>query len=352
MANGRYANYASSSTIWAMRSYWLILLLICLIACNSDANETAVSSDDPANTTPTGSLIFTQLESGELNLVMYDLATKTTTTLLAVPDRAWLSYAQATADGSQLVLAYAPAPPEGEIQFGYTNLYLMLPEADAAPRLLDMQAGPEETFFNPVWSPDGHALTYAHVIPADNSNGFITQLERLDNESGEIIILTEDAIWPRLASDGRQLAYVFIHPNTLVNELIVADADGRNPISLLPSGMFEAVDVPFFSPDGTMVYFSGALPTTSQLPWWQQLLGVQTAAAHNLPSDWWQVSVTGGEPKLLADIDEVGLHGTFSPDGRFIAYISNSGLYIMNPDGTNRQRLLETTALNGLSWVP
>ena len=181
-----------------MRNYWLILLLICLVACNDVANETAVPSNDPADITPTGSLIFTQLESGELNLVMYDLATKTTTTLLAVPDRAWLSYAQATADGNQLVLAYAPVPPEGEIQFGYTNLYLMLPEADAAPRLLDMQAGPEETFFNPVWSPDGHALTYAHVILADNSNGFITQLERLDNESGEIIVLAEDAIWHAL----------------------------------------------------------------------------------------------------------------------------------------------------------
>jgi hypothetical protein len=81
-------------------------------------------------------------------------------------------------------------------------------------------------------------------------------------------------------------------------------------------------------------------------------MGVQTAAAHNLPSDWWRVPVTGGEPVLVADIDDVGLHGTFSPDGQHIAYISSRGLFVMNPDGSNRQQYLSTTALNGLSWVP
>lgn len=330
-----------------MRNYWL-LLFICLIACTTEVNETAV----PADASPTGTLIFTQLEASELNLVQYDLAAQTATTLFAIPDRAWLAYAQATADGNQLVLAYAPAPAEGEIQFGYTNLYLLLRQAEAVPRLLEMEAGADETFFDPVWSPDGRFLTYAHVSPADNSNGYINQLERLDNESGAIEIIADDAIWPRLAPDGRKLAYVFVQPNTLDNELIVADADGRNPLSLLPPGMFEAVDVPFFSPDGTMVYFSGATPSASQLPWWNRLLGVKTAAAHNLPSDWWRVPVTGGEPESIADIDDVGLHGAFSPDGRYIAYISSTGLYVMNPDGTNRQQLLETTALNGLSWVP
>lgn len=331
-----------------MRNIWLILLLL-LTACGTQSGETA----NPTVASPTGSLIFTQLDSNALDLVQYDLATDKTTTLFAVPDRAWLSYAQASADGNQLVLAYAPTPAEGEIQFGYTDLYLMLREADAEPRLVDGAAAAGETFFDAVWSPDGRSLIYAHVFPDDsNRNGYTMQLERLDNESGDMDIITNDAIWPRLSPDGRLLAYVAIHPDTLENELIVADADGQNPRSLLPPSMFEAVDVPLFSPDGTMVYFSGATPTVSQLPWWDRLLGVQTAAAHNLPSDWWRVSVDGGVPELIADIDDVGLHGAFSPDGRFLAYISDSGVYIMNPDGTNRQQLLETTALSGLSWVP
>ncbi|MCB8944902.1 MAG: PD40 domain-containing protein [Ardenticatenaceae bacterium] len=331
-----------------MRTCWLIPLLIWLTACNTEKPETAVP--DPHS--PTGSLIFTQLEDNELNLVEYNLTTKQTVTLLTVPDRAWLSYAHASADGHQLVVAYAPAPPEGEIQFGYTDLYLMLREPEAVPRLVDLASGEGETFFDPVWSPDGRFLIYAHVFPADNSRGYVSQLERLHQDTGEIDILANDAIWPRLSPDGTQLAYVFIHPETLVNELIVTEADGRNPTSLLPSGLFEAVDVPIFSPDGTMVYFSGVMLATSQLSWWDRLLGVKTAAAHNLPSDWWRVPVTGSEPELIADIDDVGLHGAFSPDGRFLAYISSTGVYVMNPDGTNRQQLLETTALNGLSWVP
>jgi Tol biopolymer transport system component len=286
--------------------------------------------------------------------VEYDLSTNTTANLFAVPDRAWLSYAQASTDGNQMVLAYAPAPPENEIQFGYTNLYLMLREAQAVPRILNIASSEGETFFDPVWSPDGRFIYFAHVLPSDdNSNGYISQLEQLDNESGEIEIMANDAIWPRLSADGSKLAYVFINPNTLDNELMVTDADGQNPVSLIPVGTFEAVDVPFFSPDGTMIYFSGAEPATAAvLPWWDRLLGVKTAAAHNLPSDWWRIPMTGGEPELVADIVEVGLHGTFSPDGRYIAYISNSGLFVMNPDGSNRQQLLETTALNGLSWVP
>ena len=331
-----------------MQKTWLVLLL-CLMACTAKVDETPVST----NLAPTGSLIFTQLEESVLNLVAYDLITQTTATLFTVPDRAWLSYAQASVDGNQLVLAYAPAPAEGEIQFGYTDLYLMLREADSVPRMLDIASGEDETFFDPVWSPDGRFIYYAHVLPTDdNSNGFITRLERLNNESGEIEMITDNAIWPRVSPDGSKLAYVFIDPDTLDNELMVADADGRNSVSLLPADMFEAIDVPIFSPDGTMIYFSGALPTTTQLPWWQRLLGVKTTAAHNLPSDWWHVPITGGEPELVADIGDVGLHGVFSPDGRYIAYISSSGLYLMNPDGTNRQQLLETTALNGLSWVP
>jgi Tol biopolymer transport system component len=331
-----------------MRKYWLILWL-CLAACVARTHETAVSPNSPLS----GSLIFTQLESSQLNLVQYDLAAEVTSTLFAVPDRAWLSYAQVSADGNQLVLAYAPAPAEGEIQFGYTNLYLMLREAGAVPRLLNMDSAVGETFFDPVWSPDGRFIYYAHVFPSDSSNGFSLRLERLDNESGEIEIVADDAIWPRLSADGRKLAYVFTHPDTLDNELMVADADGRNAISLLPATMFEAVDVPFFSPDGTMVYFSAAeLVTAARLPWWDRLLGVKTAAAHNLPSDWWRVPVSGGEPEMIANIDEVGLHGAFSPDGQLIAYISSTGLHLMNPDGTNRQQLFTESALNGLSWIP
>lgn len=332
-----------------MRNYWLILLL-CLTACKAQVNETGV----PVNSSPTGTLIFTQLESNTLRLAEYDLATQTIDSLFDVPDRAWLSYSQADANGNQMVLAFAPAPPEGEIQFGYTDLYLLPRETHAVPSSLEITSGEGETFFDPVWAPDGRFIYYAHVLPTDdNSNGFITRLERLDNALGTVEIITNDAIWPRLSTDGRHLTYVFVHPDTLDNELMVAEADGSNPVSLLPSGLFEAVDVPFFSPNGSMVYFSAAKPSAAaKLPWWDRLMGVKVAAAHNLPSDWWRIPATGGEPELVADIDDVGLHGAFSPDGQFIAYISSTGLYVMNPDGTNRQQLLETTALNGLSWIP
>jgi Tol biopolymer transport system component len=330
-----------------MRTYWLIFLLV-LFSCATPSPETA---DSPTVTpAPSGKLIFTQLEPGELNLVQMDVDSGDVTTLFAVPDNAWLAFTDVSPDHNQILMAYAPAPPPGEIQFGYTNLYTMLLGDGSAPRPLVPELSTDEILFDPVWSPDGRTIYYSHVVPDDNSNGFVTYLERLDNETGEQTIVADDAIWPRSSPDGTQLAYVTVDPETAAQALIVADADGTNPVSLLPPEMFEAADVPFFSPDGTMVYFSGA--TAAEQSWWDQLLGVKIASAHNLPSDWWRVPVTGGTPERITDIDDVGLFGTFSPDGRSIAYISQSGVYLMNPDGTDRRQLLETTAVGGISWIP
>ncbi len=335
------------STIPMIKNFFP-LLFIFLVACAGIETETVETAVSP--TTPSGSLIFTQLEDSELMLVQMDVATKDVTTLFVTPDNGWLAFSDAAPDESQILLAYAPPPPAGEIQFGYTNLYTGLLEETITPRMLANELGEGETRFEPTWSADGRYVYYVHVQPDENDSGFSATMERLDNETGEVIFIASDAIWPRQSPTGAKLAYVTVDPNTAVQELILADADGGNPVSLLPDEMFEAVDVPFFSLDGTMIYFSGAIIENEQ-SFWDKLLGVKTAVAHNLPSDWWRVPVTGGDPELIADVDEVGLYGTFSPDGRFIAYISQTGVYLMEADGGNIEQLLSTTAVAGVSWI-
>jgi Tol biopolymer transport system component len=114
-----------------------------------------------------------------------------------------------------------------------------------------------------------------------------------------------------------------------------------------------AVDSPLFSPDGSAIIFSavGEGPQPS-LSWLDQLSGVQVASAHNVPSDWWWVPVTGGTPERLTKIYDTGLYGDFSPDGRYIAYLSVSGLYLMTPDGKEITPLLSLQVIGSLEWIP
>ena len=51
-------------------------------------------------------------------------------------------------------------------------------------------------------------------------------------------------------------------------------------------------------------------------------------------------------------INDIGMYGAFSPNGRIFAFSSTTGIYQMNPDGTELSKLLEIPAADSLSWVP
>lgn len=323
--------------------FWL------LVACGTE-EETAVS---PAETTDTGSLFYILQEPRRQALLRYNFAHESSQTLFEVPVNAWLSHMAASPDGSQLALAYAPSPGDNEIQFGYTSLYLLLADGRSEPRLLIEPAAEQEVFFNPAWSPDGQQIYFSHVTPVDETTfTFATTLERLDLASGAVEVLAENGIWPRLSPDGRSLAYIQIDRDTLAAELILADSDGQNPTVLVPIDRFVTLDAPFFSADGQWLYFSAVAEQTTEAAWWERLLGIQVAAAHSLPSQWWRVPTAGGQPELVVTEARVGQYGTLSPDGRFIAFSSQSGIYLMQPDGSDLRQLLDLSASDSLSWTP
>lgn len=86
-----------------------------------------------------------------------------------------------------------------------------------------------------------------------------------------------------------------------------------------------------------------------------KLLGISVAFADgNIPSDWWLVSVTGGEPRQLTHTQSLALYGSYSPDNRFIASDSANGIFVMKPDGTGVTQLLSTTGGNAatVDWIP
>jgi Tol biopolymer transport system component len=259
----------------------------------------------------------------------------------------------AAPDGGQIALTYAPSPGENEIQFGYSGLYLLLADGRSEPRLLLERTFEQEVFFNPTWSPDGKQIYYTHVMPVDEDNfSFVNMLERVAIACGTVVVLDESGIWPRLSPVGRSLGFVHIDSYTLAAELVLADSNGENPTVLVTQEQFVTLDAPFFSADGEWLYFSAVAEQTSSATWWERLLGIEVAAAHNLPSQWWWLPTTGGTPEPVTTEAHVGQYGAVSPDGRSLTFSSQSGIFVMQPDGSDMQQLLDVSAGDSLSWTP
>lgn len=350
-----------------MKTQLFLLACLLLMACGGETatptavpapittEETPIAPTEPAEemaetavSPPANGLLFMQIAPGTQTVARFDLASSEVETLFIPLTNAWLSHADSNPDGSEFVLAYAPPPPDGEVQLGFTQLYL-LTNGDTTPRLLIEPQQPGEIFFYPDWTDDGRFIYYSHVVQQDNAP-FTTTLERFDRQSGESVLVAQNGIWGKVSPNGRLLAYVLVNLEAFTRELVVSEADGSNPRTLVTQEDFADMDAPFFSPDGQWLYFSAVpLPQSNG---WNRLWGIKTAVAHSVPSDWWRIPVSGGSPEQISHINEAGLYGGFSPNGSQIAFASQTGLYTINPDGSNLQKLLETSAGAMLTWIP
>jgi hypothetical protein len=309
------------------------------------------SSLSPADLDLTGQLYYVSLNEQQPQLVRLDLDSDQETVVFEPPENAWLNEIAVSPDGSQIAMTYAPPPEEGQIQFGFTDIYLMPAGGTQEPSPLLQRAEDSETFFNLSW-PAEALLYYAHFTPSEDdvSGGVLgSQIKQLPYPDGQPELLAEEAAWPRVSRDGARMAYV-----TERNELVVASADGQNPTLILRPDTFFAVDAPLFSPDGSQLYFSAVNPEQASLPsFWDRLWGVQIAAAHDVPSDWWRMPADGSAaPERLTNLNAIGLYGDFSPDGRHMAFIASEGIYVMKPDGSDLLQLRSATPIGTINWAP
>ncbi|MFZ0547464.1 MAG: hypothetical protein WAM60_18605 [Candidatus Promineifilaceae bacterium] len=300
----------------------------------------------------TGSFYYNAFINEQQNLLRLDLETGEQVTLYDPPENAWLADVAVSPNGRQIAMAYGPPPDEGQVQFGFTDLYTMPADGSAEPVPLLTRKETSETFYNVSWPLDDY-LYYAHFVPTTDDLGsvvYYSQVERFHIPSGESEVLVERAAWPRLSEDGTKMAYV-----TDNNDFVVSNADGSNPLVIdLSTNRFPAVDAPLFSPDGNTLYFSAIEPEVQPLlSFWDRLMGVKVASAHSVPSDWWRISADGsGEPEQLTNIFEIGMYGDFGPDGNYIGFITASGVQVMNPDGTGVVRLKNIPTTGTMNWVP
>ncbi len=306
----------------------------------------------------TGKLVYTAAvltsNNGYIDVNSLDLSTGAVTPIFQTPTAGWVDSAAVSPDGKQMVISYAP--PVGTPNGGQETLYILPVDGSRLAQYLFTPADPKDQNAQVVWSPDGKYLCFAHLNYA--SPGPLA-IWRVAYPAGAPEKVLDNAYWPRLSDDSTRLAYVSLDPQTGVNYLFVAGADGTQPHQVQLSGPYvpSVIDVPMFSPDGQTILFSAPDPVQSSVVRMVDApLTVERVhpADGSIPSDWWSVPVSGGVPEQLTHVAALALFGSYSPDKEHIASFSSNGIFVMNPDGTGVTVIVpDVGGIPGtVSWIP
>jgi Tol biopolymer transport system component len=301
----------------------------------------------------TGDLLLIQYHQAGDTLIELDLQSGQISVLFQAPNQSRLMTAALSPDGEQIVLGYAPPIP-GQIQLGNSDLYLLIPGSKNPPRPLLKRKDTEDSFFGPVWTPDGKAIVYSHFYKTlvNKVQTYNYTVERTDL-NGKTETLISDSYWASVSPDGSKIAYVYTDPISLNVDLYIADANGRNKKALTSPGNTPPVDAHFFSQDGKTIFFSMVnTQAQSTSNWWDTLFGIETVSAHNVPSDWYKVPAAGGKIERVTNVNDTGMSGTMSPDGSRLAFISMNGLFSVKPDGSDLVKLSNETFEGSIQWIP
>ena len=373
--------------------FWFLVLALVLSGCSIDVDQPAVSTPDPTfQSIPTlapstegaeqpniitstqipvtwgalnltGKLVYINGISVDnvfqLQIQVLDLVTGEIKTIFDAPKYSWIYYISVSPDHTQLLMSYNPPPGDNPLD---QDIYVMPIDGSQAPERLFTPPTPEDDYIEVEWSPDSKYIYVTqvnyHIPPAEGQIYPLFTIYRKAMPDGELEKIAEKAYWPRVSPDSSRIAYVTVELFTRGNKLFVADADGSNAQEVVITGprIPDIKDAPLFTADGQSLIFSADIPTQSYQPnWLDQLLGVHVAKAHsNVPSDWWSISVDGGEMTQLTNIQSRGLFGSLSPNNHYLASYSLDGIFVMKIDGTQVTQLIPNpqSVPGTVSWIP
>jgi Tol biopolymer transport system component len=334
----------------------LILIAGILSACSSGSVPSKTLSDLPGSGFK-GKLLLLELVGNTNKIVELDLASGELNDLFQVPDSGWLTSARLSPDSQQIVLAYTP-PPGRTTQDYNTDLFLMPADASSEPQpLLTRQDLHHESLFDPVWASDGKAILFTRLYPNQATpagpSPYQTDIAQVTLDGEVKVLVQKNASGARISPDGSRIVYLHSDPLSLNTELVLATANGSEATVLFKSDKNAPIDDHIFSLDGSQVIFS--MVNANRIvrrSWLEALMGVEIASAHNLPSDWYTVSTTGGKPQRVTHINNFGMAAALSPDGKQIAFTSATGLYLMNLDGSNIFHITDRVFSGSVDWIP
>ncbi|HEX6289764.1 MAG TPA: hypothetical protein VFZ66_11265 [Herpetosiphonaceae bacterium] len=234
-----------------------------------------------------------------------------------------------------------------------TDLYLMQADGSEQQTLL-AHAAPAETLTQPAWSADGKTLYFTFRKPSGEQ-----QIERMSRDGSERSAVVKQGESPTLSADGQHLVYIGPDPKHNVPVLLIAGADGSNPRPLLHDWAFQAIAAPRFAPRGNQIVFA-AVPNPTPSPTGAQPqredslldgLRPRTARAHGIPWDLWIVNADGSGLQQLTKLAEDSPMPAWSPDGAWIGFKGEMGLYIVDLAGKQVRRVAEDKAVS-IAWLP
>jgi Tol biopolymer transport system component len=346
-----------------------LVFVIAISSCTIDINQSPVNTPSPpAESIPSplsvtwdqldlsGKLIYNsavfQDQSILINVQSLDLTNGAVTTIYQTPEGGWIDALTVSPDHKQLILSYIP--PLNAPQGGLKALYRMPLDGSAPPQLLFPPPSSHDQYSQPVWSPDGTYVYFTHI------DDQILNLEvwRMAYPDGEPEKLADNGSWPRVSGDGEHIVFVWIDPETRLNRLFLANADGSEAhnVPLTGPSIPNIIDAPMFSADDQSIYFSAPNTRQSSAPGPVPVRLDRTKPLINgsIPSDWWFVPVAGGEPDQLTNIRSLSLFGNYSPDKKHIAIYSADGIFVMKPDGSELTVLIDDVGqISGtVNWIP
>jgi Tol biopolymer transport system component len=177
----------------------------------------------------------------------------------------------------------------------------------------------------PAWTQDGQEIIFSQALPRKG-------LSRISSHGGKAAPLLEAGQfghWPSLSSQGDRLAYSEIIYNVDIWRIDLPGSNGKL-LSLSPLiSSSQADHTPQFSPDGTKVAFMSDRSGIFKI---------------------WICDSDGKNPRQLTSLGES--HGagspSWSPDGRFVAFDCTtnefSEIFVMSAEGGSPRRLTEGNA--------
>ena len=311
----------------------------------------------PASDEPIGRLVFAPDSDKDFWLLNFPTTTPVRLTHFSRLD--FPSFPVWSPDGTQIAFSYYQLPRVGAIPAG-TDLYLMNAEG-ADPRPLAMHDLQGAALLYPTWSPDGSAIYVTRQTRA-TGGGTDLRIERVDSRSGERQPILPNAAYPSLSRDGLRMAYVNV-PNSdgSGQSLWISAGDGSGAHQILPAGVFVRFSSLHFAPDKERLLFAAVGQGTTYSPPAAGLLDLFWSTAYADGEEWdlWSIDPDGRNLQRLTSIAEDLPVATWSPDGKFIAFLgggsartAQTGLVVMDSAGNMLQRLTSLPGHRGADWSP
>ncbi|MET9693703.1 amidohydrolase family protein [Streptomyces sp. NPDC006514] len=230
----------------------------------------------------------------------------------------------------------ALSPDGRSVAFAALNALWVAPVSGGAPRKI-VQAPVTAYVQGPVWSPDGRALVYT-----DDRNGLNTVRRRELDSGRESVLAAGGRVYGVLSPDGTRLAALDLAGRLLVRDL----ATGTETPLVAALGGGGLPGPPSWSPDGRRLALCD-----------RNRLSRRFREGYNLIRI---VDTATGADRLHALAPHASLADRYasgpvwSPDGRFLACVSESALWLLpvGPDGapTGPARRLTDEPADHPSW--